>query len=254
MNIRFPNNVTKTAICATLGYAGAAIINLASAARVIAPINGALCLGGIALSEKLIYSIIRRVNSPFMGRANSFSKAIEKNASYSLAAYSTLRIMQAAGLICSVPLIVKIAAIAAPILLIGTIIKQAYKINPELETVEVSEPVISQGENPVKFSEQIKLHLQSTEFANKVFGVKFKGKNRMVRFICNPQGTTISIPAKAGRTKEISQQYCLVTDNWLPKNLAVKIRSIIFKAIEKSNYTLAILDCTKDGVLPINIV
>ncbi|MFA5250886.1 MAG: hypothetical protein WC371_05715 [Parachlamydiales bacterium] len=93
---------------ALLGGSGAYLINHFQKATIVHPLNGALCLAGIASLEKVtsfftknivqtMFFVMLKIRNP------KVVQGICKGISYGLATHATLKIMQLAGLILAVP-------------------------------------------------------------------------------------------------------------------------------------------------------
>ncbi|KIC73568.1 hypothetical protein DB41_JG00080 [Neochlamydia sp. TUME1] len=123
--------ILDEAFCAIQGFAGAHLVNAIKGAKILNPATAAICFAGIALTEKAIYKLSKRIvpgSTGFLGPIPSGAKNI---VSYGLATYTTFKIMELAGLILSIPKgIVVIGAYCSAALVIGgiaTIINQHSK-------------------------------------------------------------------------------------------------------------------------------
>nr|WP_166154464.1 hypothetical protein [Neochlamydia sp. AcF84]NGY94359.1 hypothetical protein [Neochlamydia sp. AcF84] len=129
--IRSSYPILDEAFCAIQGFAGAHLVNVIKGAKILNPVSAAICFAGIALTEKVIYELSKRVipgSTMFLGPIPIGPKNI---VSYSLATYTAFKIMKLAGLILAIPKgIVVISTACSVALVIGsiaTIIKQPFK-------------------------------------------------------------------------------------------------------------------------------
>ncbi|KIC75262.1 hypothetical protein DB42_AK00620 [Neochlamydia sp. EPS4] len=129
--IRSSYPILDEAFCAIQGFAGAHLVNAIKGAKILNPSTAAICFAGIALTEKVVYELSKRVipgSTILLGPIPIRAKNI---VSYSLATYTTFKIMKLAGLILAIPKgIVVISAVCSVALVIGgiaTIIKQPSK-------------------------------------------------------------------------------------------------------------------------------
>ncbi len=116
--------------CAIQGYAGACAINAIRGVKVFAPLNAAVCFGGVALIEKLIYQVSRRIipgSTAFLGPIPIGTKNV---VSHGLAIYTTLKIMELAGLILNVPQVVTIIGLTCAAALVVSGIKALKLTGP----------------------------------------------------------------------------------------------------------------------------
>ncbi|MBS4170657.1 hypothetical protein [Neochlamydia sp. AcF95] len=130
--IRSSYPIFDEVFCAIQGFAGAHLVNVIKGAKILNPTTAAICFAGIALTEKVVYELSKRIipgPTVFLGPLPLGAKNI---VSYSLAIYTTFKIMKLAGLILAIPKgIVVIGAVCSVALVIsGTaaIIKTASLI------------------------------------------------------------------------------------------------------------------------------
>lgn len=208
-------------LCAIQGYAGAYALNVNK------PINGAICFAGIAFIEKLVYKISKDVIPGPTIVLGPFPLGPKHLVSYGLATYTTVKVMQLAGLILIVPKIITIVGLTCITALALGIIKVLAQ--PSLKPLD----------------EQVRDHLNSRVFANRVFTIPHPNetshKTYEIRFICNPEEKKVTFEAGNGKMSS-SCRYIFASNDSIPEIILNK-----YNFIQYSTYTTEI-----NGVQPLS--
>lgn len=196
--IRSSTIVLDEVLCAAQGYVAAECYNYFAGTQ-YDPATFALGCAAFAAIEKIIYQISARVipgTTGFIGPIPIGSKNI---VSYGLALYTTVKVMQLAGLILNVPVAISVIGAASALALAAGAVYQAVK--------------------PVPLEE----HLKSSSFANRVYSLDHEGKTYKIRIVCNPDKKVVAFsPGGAGKMSSMDD-YFLFCNNSIPKGLIDKL-------------------------------
>ncbi len=207
MIIRSPNLFLDGIYCALQGAVGVGIFNAIRGSKVVSPLNGALCLGGIAVAEKLFYKLTQKfIPGPtaFLGPIPIGPKNI---VSYGLSMCSVVQVMQITGLITSIPRLVQLTGLGCSWALFVGGAKAAidYYYRP--------------------LDQQLQEHRDSKTFANQVFTFDHEGKKLRVRIICNPENKVVCFRLE-GLGKFVSEDsYILVCNETIPEAVNERIEN-----------------------------
>lgn len=184
--------ILDEAMCAAQGYLAAVGLNQFAGTQ-YNPQTAAIGYAGVALLDRLIYQISSRVipgTTGFLGPIPIGSKNI---VSYGLALFTTAKVMEAAGLILSVPRAVSLLGLVSGIALVAGALFQAVRQVP------------------------LKEHLASKSFANRIYVLPDGDKELKIRIICNPEEKTITFsPGGSGKVSS-SNKYILFSNNNISK-------------------------------------
>lgn len=200
MVVRSSSIAMDTVLCGIQGYAGAFVLNAVRGDAVISPLHGAVCLGGVALIERLFYEITSRYVPGSTGFLGPIPIGFKNIVSYGLAIYTMLKVMQVAGLILSVPLAVQIIGLGCAI---------------ALGAGFVWNMVNSGAEEEIGSSlEELKKHLASPVFANRVFRIEDPKTKRVHEFrvICNPEEKEVCFSLRGGGTISSSDSHIVASN------------------------------------------
>lgn len=194
--------------CAIQGYAAARAINAMQGLTVFTPLNAAVCFGGVAFIEKLIYQLSRCIipgPTTFLGPIPIGTKNI---VSYGLAIYTTLKIMELAGLILNVPQFVTVIGLicAGGLVVCG--------IKAQIQHILKS------------FDERLEDHINSKIFSSAVFCFKHENKNYDIRVICNPEKKTVIFQPNGMGKISCNNYFILACNDAIPEEFITKFESL----------------------------
>lgn len=207
--IRSSYSIIDETFCAIQGLAGAHLLNIIKGTEMLNPAKAAICFAGVALIEKIINELSKRVipgSTGFLGPIPITTKSI---VSYGLATYTTFKIMELAGLMLTVPsAIVAIGAVSSTALAIAgiiTIIKHYSK----------------------SFEERLQEHIASITIANEVFRFKNEDREYDIRIICNPQQRTVNFQAGGLEALTSQGKYIIACDTPIPQVIINKLNTLL---------------------------
>lgn len=221
-------------LCAIQGYAGAYAINAIRGVTVFAPLNAAVCFGGVAFIEKLIYQVSRRIIPGFTASLGPIPIGTKNIVSHGLAIYTTLKIMEVAGLILNVPQEVTIIGLTcAAALVVSGISGIKALIQYNLKS----------------FDEHLQDHLNSKIFSNVIFCFKHENKNYNIRVICNPEKIEVVFKPNGSGNISCKDTYILACNDTIPEEFFTKFplakKPRVFETTINSVYPL---DYTDDPI------
>jgi len=202
MLVRSSNPILDGVFCGAQGAIVAGMIGLS-------PLNGAYCLSGISLTER----IFSRVSQNFVPGSASWLGPIPvglKNiVSYSLATLTTMKVMQVAGLIFSVPFGVQIMGVVSALILVGSCLRT----------------VIENSQKPLE--QQLQEHIKSGVYANRVFSFQDGEDTHQVRIIVNPEEKELRFSPGGMGTISCKDRFCIAYNPPLPKGVLDQIGNLL---------------------------
>lgn len=211
--------------CAVQGYAGASLINAAQGAALLDPLSAAVCLGGIALIEKLVYELSKRVIPGSTGFLGPIPCGMKNVVSYGVATSVTLIIMEVAGLILHIPMIVAVAGIASASMLAGYGTKRILDVNFPTKS----------------FDEQLQECLNAKTYLNTVLTFRDNNVDYKIRVISNPEKKSVIFRPSGLGSISCRDTFILASDETVPETILTKF--------PPSSYS--ILSAAINGVKPL---
>ena len=166
MQVRSSNVILDGVLCGAQGAIVAGMIGLN-------PLNGASCLSGVDLIERVFARATQKFVPGSVSWLGPIPVGLKNIVSYSLATLTTMKVMQLAGLISSIPFGVQIMGAISALVLVGSYLRV----------------VVANFQKPLK--QQLQEHVDSPVYANKVFSFTDEGKTYKVRIIVNPEKKTL---------------------------------------------------------------
>lgn len=130
--IRGPCIGIDEAFCAVQGFVGACLVNVYNFRIVCVPYNAAVCLAGVAFTEKLVYQVSCRVIPGFTASFGPIPIGTKNIISYGVATFTTFKIMQIAGLIFTIPKAVTIIGITCTAILTLCCVNKLIECSPTI--------------------------------------------------------------------------------------------------------------------------
>lgn len=195
-------------LCAIQGYAGACVINAVRGINSVSPTNGAICLGGIALLEKLTYQISRRIIPGPTALLGPIPIGTKNIVSHGLAIYTTFKLMALAGLILDVPCAVTVIGVACAVSCAAGLAFIGIK--------SLTQKMLK------SFDERLQDHLNFSSFANAVFQFKEEKRVYNIRVICNPEKKEVVFRPGSQGTLCCSDPYILACNENIPNELLTR--------------------------------
>jgi hypothetical protein len=190
--------------CAMQGYASAFIINAIRGVTVFTPLHAAICFGGVAFTEKLVYEVSKRVIPGYSASLGPIPIGTKNIVSHGVAIYTTLKIMQLAGLILNIPQAITIAGLTC----IGALVLGSLKYYSKT------------------FEERLDEHLSSKDFSNQVFTFKDGNQEYRVRIICNPNRKKVKFTPNGQGSIQCTSAFILACKDKIPETLIENCKSI----------------------------